>query len=211
MSSTVNGQVRQDLAHARRAACHNPSCADAQAPQHLAPTSCHASTRNTFSAGSLFSRFSSRKRPFRVVVVARLQQSIDLGGSHLNCARWLWVEGRGEYSHDGGCGWLAPGDVRMYWLPQLQGFSPAVPQAICTSRQAQSGVCYHAQSGHWQSITGQQRRWWLGQSGAGPGRCGPGCWGGSNRTPGAPGAPPTTQTTAPQESARKMLLISCML
>ena len=29
MSPTVNGQVRQDLAHARRAACHNPS-----APMH---------------------------------------------------------------------------------------------------------------------------------------------------------------------------------
>ena len=173
----------------------------------MAPTSCCASTRNTFSAGSLFSRFSSQKVTFVLLFFATTQQHAGLGGSHLNCARWLWVEGRGEYSHDGGCGWLAPGDVRMYWLPQLQGLPPAVPPATCTSRQAQPGVGYNA------CIATHHRPPAPLVAGAVRGRSGgaPGCWGGSNRTPGAPVAPPTTQTTAPQESARKMLLISCML
>ena len=47
-----------------------------------------------------------------------------LGGSHLNCAGWLWVEGRGEYSHDGGCGWLAPGDACTYVLASPAARAP---------------------------------------------------------------------------------------
>ena len=148
-----------------------------------------------------------KSRPKRTFLCCCNNNFRILGGSHLNCARWLWVEGRGEYSHDGGCGWLAPGDVRMYWLPQLQGLPPAMPPATCTSRQAQPGVGYNA------CIATHHRPPAPLVAGAVRGRSGgaPGCWGGSNRTPGAPVAPPTTQTTAPQESARKMLLISCML
>jgi len=169
----------------------------------LAPTSCYASTRKYIQCR----QFVYRKSHFSVVRFATTQQHDRSGGSHLNCARWLWVEGRGEYSHDGGCGWLAPGDVRMYWLPQLQGLPPAVPPATCTSRQAQPGVGYNA------CIATHHRPPAPLVAGAVRGRSGgaPGCWGGSSRTPGAPVAPPTTQTTAPQESARKMLLISCML
>jgi hypothetical protein len=60
-------------------------------------------------------------------------------------------------------------------------------------------------------ITGQQRRWWLVRAGAGPGVA-PGVGAAPTASQSAaPAAPPTTQTTAPQERARKMLLISCML